>query len=47
MDVDGPCADIKLVPSWLIGQRTADDAIVFMHDLRGRLDSGSRSPRTA
>ena len=23
------CADTKLVPSWLVGERTTDDAIVF------------------
>jgi IS1 family transposase len=31
------CADTKLVPSWLVGERTTDDGIAFMHDLRGRL----------
>jgi IS1 family transposase len=31
------CADTKLVPSWLVGERTADDALVFMRDLRSRL----------
>jgi IS1 family transposase len=31
------CADTKLVPSWLVGERTVDDAWVFMKDLRGRL----------
>ncbi len=31
------CADTKLVPSWLVGERTVDDAMVFMHDLRNRL----------
>jgi IS1 family transposase len=31
------CADTKLVPSWLVGERTTDDAIVFMRDLEGRL----------
>jgi IS1 family transposase len=31
------CADTKLVPSWLIGERTIEDATTFMHDLRGRL----------
>jgi IS1 family transposase len=31
------CADTKLVPSWLIGERTTDDAIVFMKDLESRL----------
>lgn len=31
------CADTKLVPSWLIGERTKYDAIAFMKDLEGRL----------
>ena len=31
------CADTKLVPSWLVGERTTEDGIAFMHDLRGRL----------
>jgi IS1 family transposase len=31
------CADTKLVPSWLVGERTAYDAIVFLNDLQGRL----------
>jgi IS1 family transposase len=31
------CADTKLVPSWLVGERTMDDGIAFMRDLRGRL----------
>jgi IS1 family transposase len=31
------CADTKLVPSWLVGERTTDDALVFMHDLQARL----------
>jgi len=31
------CADTKLVPSWLVGERTVDDAWVFMTDLEGRL----------
>jgi len=31
------CADTKLVPSWLVGERTAEDAYVFMQDLRSRL----------
>jgi IS1 family transposase len=31
------CADTKLVPSWLVGERTVDDALVFMRDLKGRL----------
>jgi len=33
------CADTKLVPSWLVGERTTEDAIVFMRDLAGRLTS--------
>jgi IS1 family transposase len=33
------CADTKLVPSWLVGERTTDDAIVFMRDLEGRLSN--------
>jgi len=31
------CADTKLVPSWLVGERTVDDAWVFMTDLQERL----------
>jgi IS1 family transposase len=31
------CADTKLVPSWFIGERTTDDAILFMKDLKPRL----------
>ncbi|WP_066917041.1 transposase [Mycobacterium interjectum] len=31
------CADTKLVPSWLVGERTADDAEVFIRDLASRL----------
>lgn len=31
------CADTKLVPSWLVGERTTDDALVFMRDLKSRL----------
>lgn len=31
------CADTKLVPSWLVGERTIDDGWVFMEDLKGRL----------
>jgi len=31
------CADTKLVPSWLVGERTTADAYVFMNDLKGRL----------
>ncbi len=31
------CADTKLVPSWLVGERTVDDAWTFLSDLQGRL----------
>lgn len=31
------CADTKLVPSWLVGERTMEDATAFMYDLRSRL----------
>ncbi len=31
------CADTKLVPSWLVGERTTEDALVFMSDLKARL----------
>ena len=31
------CADTKLVPTWLIGERTADDAEVFLRDLAERM----------
>ena len=33
------CADTKLVPSWLVGERTADDAEVFIRDLASRLSN--------
>jgi IS1 family transposase len=33
----GICADTKLVPSWLVGERTADDAEVFLSDLASRM----------
>lgn len=33
------CADTKLVPSWLVGERTLADAWVFMTDLADRLAS--------
>ena len=39
MDLDGICADTKLVPSWLIGDRTSATAIEFMDDLRSRLNN--------
>src|SRR5208282_4625733 len=31
-------ADSKLIPSYMVGKRTADNAEVFMKDLVGRLD---------
>ena len=31
------CADTKLVPAWLVGERTVPDAQVFMADLASRL----------
>lgn len=33
------CADTKLVPSWLVGERTVTDAWIFMNDLAGRLSN--------
>ncbi|MGI8936603.1 MAG: IS1 family transposase [Iamia sp.] len=35
-------ADTKLVPSWLIGERTTEDCFVFLRDLRSRLLPGQR-----
>lgn len=32
------CADTKLVPSWLVGERTTVDGTILMHDLASRLD---------
>jgi IS1 family transposase len=31
------CADTKLVPAWLVGERTIDDARAFLTDLERRL----------
>ena len=31
------CADTKLVPAWLVGERTKDDAEVFLTDLASRM----------
>ncbi len=31
------CADTKLIPSWFVGQRSAEDGFLFMMDLRTRL----------
>jgi len=36
------CADTKLVPSWLVGERTYDDARVFISDLAHRLSAENR-----
>ncbi len=33
------CAETKLVPSWLVGERTAEDAEVFLRDLASRLSN--------
>jgi IS1 family transposase len=33
------CADTKLVPSWLVGERTVEDGTIFMQDLASRLDT--------
>jgi hypothetical protein len=31
------CADTKLVPAWLVGQRTIEDGLAFMYDLKDRM----------
>ena len=31
------CADTKLAPTWLVGERTSDDAEFFLRDLAGRM----------
>jgi IS1 family transposase len=33
------CADTKLVPTWLVGERTMEDARVFIMDLASRLSN--------
>lgn len=33
------CADTKLVPTWLVGERTTEDAWIFMADLKNRLSN--------
>jgi IS1 family transposase len=33
------CADTKVVPSWLVGERTTEDALVFISDLKSRLSN--------
>jgi IS1 family transposase len=35
-------ADTKLVPSWLVGERTTQDCWVFLNDLKSRLLPGQR-----
>jgi IS1 family transposase len=35
-------ADTKLVPSWLVGERTTEDCYVFLSDLKARLLPGQR-----
>lgn len=34
--------ETKLVPSWLVGERTTEDCYAFLSDLRGRLKPGLR-----
>ncbi|MCU1427434.1 MAG: transposase [Actinomycetia bacterium] len=40
-------ADTKLVPSWLVGERTMDDCFVFLNDLRSRIKVGNRVQLTS
>ena len=35
-------ADTKLIPSWLVGERTTQDCFTFLSDLRSRLLPGQR-----
>jgi IS1 family transposase len=35
-------AESKLVPSWLVGERTVEDAYTFLSDLRDRIKVGNR-----
>ncbi len=35
-------ADTKLVPSWLVGERTVEDCYIFLRDLKHRLLPGQR-----
>jgi IS1 family transposase len=35
-------ADTKLIPSWLVGERTTEDAFHFLHDLRSRMPAEHR-----
>jgi IS1 family transposase len=34
--------DTKLIPSWLVGERTTEDCYEFLSDLRSRLLPGQR-----
>ena len=36
-------ADSKLIPSWLVGERTTEDCYEFLRDLRERMLPGQRS----
>jgi IS1 family transposase/lambda repressor-like predicted transcriptional regulator len=40
-------ADTKLVPSWLVGERTTQDCWVFLSDLKSRIRVGNRIQLTA
>jgi IS1 family transposase len=31
------CAETKLIPSWLVGERTTEDCMAFLADLKGRM----------
>jgi len=35
-------ADRKLIPSWLVGERTTEDCYTFLRDLRSRIKVGKR-----
>src|SRR6267154_5931400 len=35
-------ADTKLIPSWMVGERTLEDCYTFMDDLRSRILVGNR-----
>jgi IS1 family transposase len=35
-------ADTKLIPSWLVGERTIEDCFTFLRDLRSRVRVGNR-----
>jgi IS1 family transposase len=35
-------ADTKLIPSWLVGERTTQDCYVFLADLKSRIQVGNR-----